>query len=425
MYYNRDNMTKIRIAVQGCCHGELDTVFQKVRQLHSLKPLDLLIILGDFQSIRNKEDMNYISVPLKYRKMGDFHKYYSNDTCKIPVPVIFIGGNHESMKHLMELPYGGYVAPNIYYLGYSNIIWFKGVRIASISGIFKDWVFETPRLSWKDVELRQLNNGIEHSKLDIKTLYCVKRIDVLPFYLLNSERGIDIMISHDWPNEIVYYGDIQRLLKYKPYFRKDINNHQLGSPVNWELLCRLKPKWWLSAHLHVKYRATVQHELQEKNSLSTKKNENEIDLELSDEDEKFDKTQSENSIRCNCQTSVTNFLALDKCAPRRQWIDVIEVEQDKTHISSQEPTNGNMLNLYWDEEFIKALKYVQTNRSSLRELTNNIIKKDPYSLLSETNVLHTYGKYEANLYKVPTYTKGIQRREQEQTTYFEKTFLNQ
>lgn len=95
------------------------------------------------------------------------------------------------------------------------------------------------------------------------------------------------------------------------------------------------------------------------------------------------------------------------------------------HISSQEPTNGDMLNLYWDEEFIKALKYVQTNKSSLKELTNNIIKKDSYSLLSETNVLHTYGKYEANLYKVPTYTKGIQRREQEQTNYFEKNFLNQ
>lgn len=30
---------------------------------------------------------------------------------------IFIGGNHEASNHLQELPYGGWVAPNIYYLG--------------------------------------------------------------------------------------------------------------------------------------------------------------------------------------------------------------------------------------------------------------------------------------------------------------------
>jgi len=30
---------------------------------------------------------------------------------------IFIGGNHEASNYLQELPYGGWVAPNIYYLG--------------------------------------------------------------------------------------------------------------------------------------------------------------------------------------------------------------------------------------------------------------------------------------------------------------------
>lgn len=30
---------------------------------------------------------------------------------------MFIGGNHEASNHLQELPYGGWVAPNIYYLG--------------------------------------------------------------------------------------------------------------------------------------------------------------------------------------------------------------------------------------------------------------------------------------------------------------------
>lgn len=43
-------------------------------------------------------------------------RYYSGEK-KAPVLTVFIGGNHEASNHLQELPYGGWVAPNIYYLG--------------------------------------------------------------------------------------------------------------------------------------------------------------------------------------------------------------------------------------------------------------------------------------------------------------------
>ena len=43
-------------------------------------------------------------------------RYYSGEK-KAPVLTIFIGGNHEASNYLQELPYGGWVAPNIYYLG--------------------------------------------------------------------------------------------------------------------------------------------------------------------------------------------------------------------------------------------------------------------------------------------------------------------
>lgn len=43
-------------------------------------------------------------------------RYYSGEK-KAPVLTIFIGGNHEASNHLQELPYGGWVAPSIYYLG--------------------------------------------------------------------------------------------------------------------------------------------------------------------------------------------------------------------------------------------------------------------------------------------------------------------
>ena len=47
-----------------------------------------------------------------------------------------VGGNHEAANHLWELYHGGWVAPNITYLGAAGVVNFGGVRIAGLSGIF-------------------------------------------------------------------------------------------------------------------------------------------------------------------------------------------------------------------------------------------------------------------------------------------------
>ena len=43
-------------------------------------------------------------------------RYYNGEK-KAPILTIFIGGNHEASNYLQELTYGGWVAPNIYFLG--------------------------------------------------------------------------------------------------------------------------------------------------------------------------------------------------------------------------------------------------------------------------------------------------------------------
>ena len=69
----------MKIAVEGCCHGELDNIYAALLQLQEIDniKIDLLICCGDFQAVRDQRDMTCLTVPPKYRQMQDFHKYYT------------------------------------------------------------------------------------------------------------------------------------------------------------------------------------------------------------------------------------------------------------------------------------------------------------------------------------------------------------
>jgi lariat debranching enzyme len=116
-------MEAVNIAVEGCCHGELDKIYETVsfiEKRHDMK-IDLLICCGDFQAVRNTADLECMAVPVKYRQMQTFYKvnemqrwnyrrvtvvalcqYYSGEKVA-PVLTLFIGGNHEASNHLWEL----------------------------------------------------------------------------------------------------------------------------------------------------------------------------------------------------------------------------------------------------------------------------------------------------------------------------------
>ncbi len=108
----------LHIAVQGCCHGQLDQIYKTIEEEEQRTGIkvDLLLCCGDFQSVRNISDLDSMAVPDKYKEIGTFYKYYSGEVTA-PVLTIFIGGNHEASLPLQELFYGGWVAENIYYLG--------------------------------------------------------------------------------------------------------------------------------------------------------------------------------------------------------------------------------------------------------------------------------------------------------------------
>ena len=45
----------LNIAVEGCCHGELDNIYKSIQFIQEGKgvKIDLLLICGDFQAVRN------------------------------------------------------------------------------------------------------------------------------------------------------------------------------------------------------------------------------------------------------------------------------------------------------------------------------------------------------------------------------------
>lgn len=185
-------------------------------------------------------------MPAKYRRMADFHEYYSG-VRKAPCLTLFVGGNHEASNYLFELYYGGWVAPNIYYMGAANVLRFGPLRIAGLSGIFKRYHYYKPHFE-----------RLPYNESDYYGVYHVRELDVRK--LLNIRTQVDIGISHDWPQGVEWYGNHAKLFQRKAHLRSDAEAGKLGSPAAKSCLGRLRPANWFSAHLHVKYPATVDHE---------------------------------------------------------------------------------------------------------------------------------------------------------------------
>ncbi|GER46861.1 lariat debranching enzyme [Striga asiatica] len=242
-----DSVSKMKIAVEGCMHGDLDNVYATLLHLQEVEriKIDLLICCGDFQAVRNEKDLESLAVPPMYRTMNSFWKYYSGEKAA-PFPSIFIGGNHEASNYLWELYYGGWVAPQIFFLGFAGVVRFGNVRIGGLSGIYNS---------------HQYYSG-HHEKLP--------------------------------------YGDQDIRSIYK------IEEGTLGNPAARDLMAKLRPSYWFSAHLHCKFSALVQH--------------------------------GENG-------PTTKFLALDKCLPGRRFLQVIEIESETGPHSLQ-----------YDEEWLAITK---------------------------------------------------------------------
>jgi lariat debranching enzyme len=158
--------------------------------------------------MRNMEDLESMACPDKYKELGTFHNYYGG-TKRPPCPVLFIGGNHEASHYMWELYHGGWACQDIYFLGWAGMVKFGGLRIAGISGIYKEHHYS--------------NGHYERLPLDqsdCRSIYHVRKIQV--YKLAQIKSPIDVFLSHDWPRGIAHYGDTARLLSVKKFLRKEV-----------------------------------------------------------------------------------------------------------------------------------------------------------------------------------------------------------
>lgn len=323
------------IAIEGCAHGDLDNIYASIAETERANGIkvDLLLCCGDFQAARNMSDLMCMAVPDKYKTMNSFYKYYSGEKTA-PYLTIFVGGNHEASNHLQELYYGGWVAPRIYYLGNSGVINYRGIRIAGLSGIYKSHDYRKGNFE-----------RAPYDRASMRSVYHVRELDV---HKLGQLRGpIDIFLSHDWPQGIEQYGNTQELLRKKKYFEREIRTNTLGSPPNMQLLRRLRPAFWFSAHLHVKFSAIVRHADKKTGACPR----------CVEGDGSVPGDAIANRLRRVGERvpNATKFLALDKCLPRRHFLQILRIPTSSDDVGTDE--KGVLLDQFrYDDEWLDIVK---------------------------------------------------------------------
>lgn len=124
------------------------------------------------------------------------------------------------------------------------------------------------------------------------------------------------MLTHDWPLAAASAGDTASLLRRKPFFREDMDKGELGNPAHDKLLHVLRPRYWFSAHLHVKHAAAI---------------------------------------------GDTRFLALDKIIPGRDFMQILDLPARAAPRPHDAPTglSHSRFQLHYDAEWLAVLRSTQ------------------------------------------------------------------
>eukprot|EP00767_Chilomastix_cuspidata_P000672 gnl/Chilomastix_cuspidata/1181.p1 GENE.gnl/Chilomastix_cuspidata/1181~~gnl/Chilomastix_cuspidata/1181.p1 ORF type:complete len:390 (-),score=108.71 gnl/Chilomastix_cuspidata/1181:70-1239(-) len=260
----------------GCVHGLFNQVYQRVDEhLEKGNEIDLVVIAGDLQTFRRENDMQSSSLPLKYRKLGDFPDYFFGRK-RAPVPTLLIHGNHENSDYLAQLPLGGYIAPNMFYLGRYGAVVFsvtrggvrESVRFVGLSGI-----------DYPGSRTRPMSNPPFRRMGDVRTAYHIRDFEYTAFEMLlaaaaEESVGPDptptVVLTHDWPAGVLRHPSHGSRVarRFQVEMRKKgpecvgsvgYAASLRGALARFRPIARAPPplRMWVAAHHHHKFRATL------------------------------------------------------------------------------------------------------------------------------------------------------------------------
>ncbi|OCH84157.1 hypothetical protein OBBRIDRAFT_891949 [Obba rivulosa] len=240
----------LKVAIGGDINGDVDTIYARATtwEKRNKQKIDVLLLCGDVQTVRNEQDMQTIVRPPNfYRRLNDFNKYYTGKE-KTPIPTIMIGGDHETSNYLWQLYHGGWVAPGIYFMGHAGCVQVNGVRIAGSSG-----VYHKARYRWGYPERIPFNGEAE-----LETICNTREFNIRRLSLLSTPT---IFLSHEWPYDVLNHGNVEDLMGRKKDIRKNpqVINRVLGSKPLESLMRTLQPPLWFAGHMQARYAATIVH----------------------------------------------------------------------------------------------------------------------------------------------------------------------
>ena len=187
----------MRFAVIGDVHGQFELLSRVLAALRDRHGIKLAFQVGDLAFI-SSEDPRYLKMlkmagpqdaPLIYDAFDHEEEAlrFLRGKIELPVPVYFVGGNHEDWPYLASVedkmreqgvtpPYE--IAPNLFFLGRASVVEVAGMRVVALSGIYD-------RLKW-ELCVESPRRLYFHNQEDEEAM-------------LFNAPGADVLLAHEWP----------------------------------------------------------------------------------------------------------------------------------------------------------------------------------------------------------------------------------
>ncbi len=227
----------MRFAVVGDVHGRFELLARVLAVLKNCCGVELAFQVGDLAFL-SSDDPKYLKIlkmsgpqdpPLVYEVFDDETQAirFAHGEIELPVPVYFVGGNHEDWPYLalveekmreqrLDPPYE--IAPNLFFLGRAGVVEVAGMRIVALSGIYD-------RIKW-ELCVTTPRKLYYHNQEDEEAL-------------LSDASGADLLLAHEWPVKLGS-GATWEEAAYRA----------VGSPTVGRLIRHFRPALSFHGHMH-------------------------------------------------------------------------------------------------------------------------------------------------------------------------------